>query len=86
MCGRYTLRTPAREIAEFFHLIGTWDAADLPRFNIAPTQLVLGVRHSPAGREAAFLRWGLVPSWAADLSAGTRCINARSEELATRRS
>jgi len=37
-----------------------------PRYNIAPTQDILVVRIVEAGgpREAALLRWGLVPSWA----------------------
>lgn len=33
-------------------------------------------------RELAFLRWGLVPSWADDPAIGNRLINARSETVA----
>lgn len=52
------------------------------RFNIAPTQEAPVVRAAPAGgREVALLRWGLVPSWAKDLKAGTKMINARSEGI-----
>jgi putative SOS response-associated peptidase YedK len=29
-------------------------------------------------------RWGLVPSWAKDLSAGNRTFNAKAESVATR--
>lgn len=51
-----------------------------PRYNVAPTQQVLTVtNHNPAAAE--FLRWGLVPSWAKDLSIGTKLINARAETL-----
>ena len=35
-------------------------------------------------REAALLRWGLVPSWAKDLKIGNSMINARAEGIATK--
>ncbi len=50
-----------------------------PRYNVAPTQSVLAVVAAKEGREAKFLRWGLVPSWAEDPSIGQRLINARAE-------
>ena len=55
-----------------------------PRFNVAPTQPVAVVR-CPSGesdRELAWLRWGLIPSWAKDPSVGNRMINARAETAA----
>jgi len=59
MCGRFTLRTPAKEIAEFFHLA---DVPDLrPRFNIAPTQPVAAVRlNKKSNRELVMFHWGLI--------------------------
>jgi putative SOS response-associated peptidase YedK len=84
MCGRFTLRTSRQAVADFF---GLADVPDLPaRFNIAPTQPVPAVRVSPAheGRELALLRWGLIPSWAADPSIGNRMINARADTAATK--
>jgi putative SOS response-associated peptidase YedK len=57
-----------------------------PRYNIAPTQTVATVR-APSGidkREFAFLRWGLVPSWADDPAIGNRLINARSDTAASK--
>jgi putative SOS response-associated peptidase YedK len=56
-------------------------AAAEPRYNIAPTQTVAAVR-APANldqRELAYLRWGLIPSWADDPAIGNRLINARAE-------
>ena len=82
LCGRYKLAATGDEVAEFF---GLGDAPALtPRYNIAPTQTVPVVRRRPegAGLEAAFMRWGLVPSWAQDLSIGSRMINARAETVA----
>ena len=77
MCGRYTLRTSASDLAEVFRVL---DAPDFsPRFNIAPTQMVLAVRQNGA-REFVRLRWGLIPSWADDPAIGNRMINARGSE------
>ncbi len=57
-----------------------------PRYNIAPGQPVFAVRQNPAAaspaREGTMLRWGLIPSWAADPAIGNRMINARSESVA----
>ncbi len=85
MCGRYTLRTPLKDVLALFDLdAGPADTAPL-RFNIAPTQQVPAVRLSADGqRELAWLRWGLVPSWADDPTIGNQLINARSETVATK--
>lgn len=48
-----------------------------PRYNIAPTQQVPVVRATDSGRVISSMRWGLIPSWASDLSSSQ--INARSE-------
>ena len=37
---------------------------------------------APATRDVELFRWGLVPSWAKDLSIGSRLINARAETVA----
>ena len=82
MCGRFTLRTPAAELAQMFALL---DLAELvPRYNIAPTQPVLTVREQDSQRTHALTRWGLVPFWAKDLKIGARMINARAETVATK--
>lgn len=67
------------------------DPGDFPleitaRYNIAPTQSIIAIRRTETGepRSAANLRWGLVPSWADDLSIGNRMINARSETVDTK--
>ncbi|HUY36931.1 MAG TPA: SOS response-associated peptidase [Pirellulales bacterium] len=83
MCGRFTLRTPAGDVAEEFALPALLDLA--PRYNIAPTQSIAAVRIGEGGqRELSMLRWGLVPSWADDLAIGSRLINARAETVATK--
>lgn len=83
MCGRYTLRTPAHQLAEHFQLPLWADDPLPPRYNIAPSQNVLAVRTMPDGqRQWARLRWGLIPHWAQDAAIGNRMINARSETAA----
>ena len=52
-----------------------------PRYNIAPTQSVLAIRHP---REAVMLKWGLIPSWAKDAKIAYSTINARADTVATK--
>jgi putative SOS response-associated peptidase YedK len=81
MCGCFTLRCDSETNADAFGVEGV--PLLRPRYNIAPTQDVLVVRVETAGepRIAAFLRWGLVPSWADDPKTGYRMINARTETV-----
>ena len=88
MCGRFTLRTPADELARLFTDLHCPDLGLFrPRFNIAPTQNVQVVRAAAhdGGVEYATLRWGLVPSWSKSLT-GPPLINARSETVAEKSS
>lgn len=78
------MRAPASVVAAQFGLFEM--PPFTPRFNIAPTQPVAVVRCSPESsqpeRELAWLRWGLIPSWAKDPAIGNRMINARAETAA----
>jgi len=82
MCGRFTLKTTPQRLRERFALAAAPDDV-APRYNIAPTQPVLVIPNRTR-RLLRPARWGLVPHWAADLSAGARMINARAETVATR--
>lgn len=76
MCGRFTLKSPCRVR---FDSIDRSNLAQLfPRYNIAPSQNVLAVVQNDGECEAAFLQWGLIPSWSKD---GKGFINARSETI-----
>jgi len=79
MCGRFTLHFPVELLAEIFGLPNL--PGLVPRYNIAPTQAAAVVRRTGVTRKLDLLRWGLVPSWAKDMSIGSRMINARSESL-----
>ena len=85
MCGRFSLTSDLSQLARRFRL----DGEQLPfvlSYNIAPTQQVVTVRENgddtQQNRQAALMRWGLIPSWAKDQSIGARMINARAETVA----
>jgi putative SOS response-associated peptidase YedK len=83
MCGRYTNTSGPEELNDRFRVpIGA--SAGTRRYNIAPTEQVLAIA-APKGRpEAMMMRWGLVPSWATDLSSSAKMINARMESVPER--
>ncbi len=81
MCGRFTLHSRLNQILQQF-AIEMADIAFEPRYNIAPTQSAPVIRIQNGMRRLDLLRWGLVPSWAKDLSIGSRMINARAETIA----
>ena len=83
MCGRFTFATAPAVLAE---AMGLEQVPVLrPRYNVAPSQDVAVVRLQDDRRVLDLVRWGLVPSWAADPSVGNRLINARSETRRTSR-
>lgn len=85
MCGRYTLIEDVDAIADVFEAeVEPIRASHEARYNVAPTQVAPAIVAAPTGRRVGFMRWGLVPHWANDLSVGPKMINARSETVATR--
>ena len=96
MCGRYASARKRIELLEEFSVQRDRVPDDLPPdYNVAPTRSVYAVmdreqrKAADAGqpdegvaRELRVVRWGLVPSWAKDISIGSRLINARSETVA----
>ncbi len=97
MCGRYALTMEPETLYGLFDAEpdpraggadGLYGGDPVrPRYNIAPTVTVPVVRLEPklapgdAARQIEPMRWGLVPSWAKDLSVGSRMFNARAESL-----
>jgi putative SOS response-associated peptidase YedK len=93
MCGRYAASRKPEDLVLEFEAVTTGGqqpvAAD---YNVAPTKDVHVVRWKKerdaegaltggGHRELRAVRWGLVPSWAKDVSIGNRMINARVESL-----
>ena len=83
MCGRFSLISDLSELQLRFDFENPLTDYAL-RYNIAPTQNVLTVRPENGRNVAENMRWGLIPSWAKDMSIGNRAINARAETLAER--
>src|SRR5438876_274726 len=93
MCGRYATARKRQELMDEFGigLDATEDALEAgleADYNVAPTKPVPAVlerasKEEPEQvvRQLRMLRWGLVPSWAKDLSGGARMINARAETV-----
>jgi putative SOS response-associated peptidase YedK len=85
MCGRYRLSRRKQIIEEHFDSVSLEEDWS-PRYNVAPTQPVPVIRQNPnePRRELSLMRWGLIPSWAKDMSGAATMINARSETAATK--
>ncbi|WP_275294838.1 SOS response-associated peptidase [Amycolatopsis sp. La24] len=92
MCGRYAATKDPAKLVEEFAAVDLTEGRARVDHNVAPTKNVVTVvqRHprdaeglvledEPAERSLRIMRWGLVPFWAKDPSAGSRMINTRAE-------
>ena len=96
MCGRYASSRRPEDLAADFEAVPAPGQPPLAAdYNVAPTKDVYVVRQArerdaegaPTGashRELRVVRWGLVPSWAKDVSVGNRMLNARVESLTSK--
>ena len=81
MCGRFIFTDPSK----IKRLMPDADIDQLriefaPNYNIAPSQNIPAVLNDGSNK-VRLIRWGLIPSWAKDISIGYRMINARAETL-----
>src|SRR5271157_5883633 len=81
MCGRFTQRLSSSEFARIFEARDVADGGG-EAYNVAPTQAVTVVVDRDDERVVDRFRWGLVPHWSKDLTAGSRLIKARAETIA----
>ena len=80
MCGRFTLDATASEISQQFNVEA--DKPIPPRYNIAPSQLIISVIQDDRSRSLAAMKWGLIPSWVKSLDSWKgNLINARVETI-----
>jgi putative SOS response-associated peptidase YedK len=80
LCGRFEIHSALEIITKVFGIDpGTFDYSS--SYNIAPSQDILLVVND-GKRRLARSRWGFVPSWSKELSAGYKMINARAESVA----
>lgn len=82
MCGRFTLTVPVDVLLDRFDVEFFLQQEEyLPSYNVAPSQSVLAVINNGKHNRMGYLRWGLIPPWAKELSIGNKMINARAETL-----
>lgn len=84
MCGRYTVTVTLEELLLYYFAEPPGVPFELPRYNVAPTQLVPAVVNDGHRNRLGLLKWGLIPPWAEDEKIGARMINARAETLEER--
>ncbi|MCE9608174.1 MAG: SOS response-associated peptidase [Planctomycetia bacterium] len=77
MCGRFTLRARLNDLLAEWGYEQALEYAQ--RYNIAPTQQIPIIA---AGGAPKLVKWGLIPSWAAEPKIGSSLINARAETVA----
>jgi putative SOS response-associated peptidase YedK len=91
MCGRYVSVKSTANLLDEFDAVDETDGAGNSGYNVAPTTGIrIVVNRVPHGapehetepvKQLRLARWGLVPSWAKDLSVGNRMFNARAESV-----
>src|SRR5688572_4020183 len=85
MCGRVIQSSgPLRlAIVEGLDSIDRRGGNIRPRYNAAPSQMLLVFRENHKTRERSLdlLKWGLIPYWCQDVKEGRRPINAKAERV-----
>jgi len=82
MCGRFSFSYNQKIIEEIFDVeIDTENFH--PRYNCAPSQN-LAVISNENPQKLSYYKWGLIPSWAKEISIGNKLINAKAETILER--
>jgi len=79
MCGKYILAQAAKAERAFRITRGRWEYP--VSYRVLPTEQVPVVVAAHGEREAAQMRWGLIPWWAAGVPLKASTINATAERL-----
>jgi len=82
VCGRYVSVSPPALLAELMHADEIRAETVEPDYNVTPrAEMPIVAETKDHVRVLDRVRWGLVPSWAKDLSIGDKLINARADGL-----
>jgi putative SOS response-associated peptidase YedK len=84
MCGRVTVKSSPKDLAEAARAVSIIAAPERPDFNLPPTREIPVVANL-ATRELDMFRWGLVPAWAKDGKKLPLMNNARAEGIGEKR-
>ncbi|MDD4237031.1 MAG: SOS response-associated peptidase [Desulfotomaculaceae bacterium] len=80
MCGRFTLATDLATLKGVFYLQNNiFDY--IPRYNIAPSQIILAITGGLEDRMPNRMRWGLIPHWSQETKTSYKMFNARAETI-----
>lgn len=82
MCGRFALTLPDDAMASLFDATLANDLAQLPNYNICPTNQVHTITSEEGQRRLRPMRWGFLPHWYQAENGGPLLINARAETIA----
>jgi putative SOS response-associated peptidase YedK len=85
MCGRVIQKSGPLRLA----IVEGLDVSDRrlgnvpPRYNAAPSQELLVIRHNhkTGERSLDLIKWGLIPHWCKDPRGGRKPINAKAESV-----
>jgi putative SOS response-associated peptidase YedK len=80
MCGRYSFFIPIEQAEIDLGAKAVPNTDWFPHYNAAPSH-GMPVITNEFPDVIQFLRWGLVPKWAKDISIGYKMINTRSESI-----
>jgi len=80
VCGKYILAQAAKAERAMGIQRGRWEYP--PSYRVLPTEQVPVVVMAAGEREAALMRWGLIPYWAHGMPLKASTINATAERIA----
>jgi putative SOS response-associated peptidase YedK len=85
MCGRITISVSKEELKDYLYRYFRIEDFDieysLPRYNVAPGQMLVAVINDGQKNRVGLLKWGFIPHFSKDEKSGQMLINARAETV-----
>ena len=86
MCGRIIINVTNDELKDylyrFFSIEDYLLDFYLPRYNLAPSQMLISVVNDGFENQVSLMKWGFIPYFVRDESKAFKMINARAETIA----